>query len=193
MLLGMEFWGSNFQTHQTKALRLSLVACCLHVSLRPQEGLFGQQELAVIFCWNLSSTTKYGETSEHPWKHLKTNHFRYQFCLGFVVSWLNCTKDHESRIAPAYCSPLSWLNQPCHRQNAPGPGAYEQRSSLGKTKMLTARGLGAPSNTQHPGGWGGQCNESTDMLSGFQMWLSMVNPKSSEFSSCSFIFYMKQH
>ena len=102
MLLGMEFWGSNFQTHQTKALRLFLVACCLHVSLRPQEGLFGQQELGVISCWNLSSTTKYSETSERPWKHLKANHFRYQFCLGSVVSWLNCTKDHESRIASAY-------------------------------------------------------------------------------------------
>ena len=25
-------------------------------------------------------------------------------------------------------------------QNAPGPGAYEQRSSLGKSKMFTARG-----------------------------------------------------
>ena len=29
---------------------------------------------------------------------------------------------------------------PVHLQNAPGPGAYEQRSSLGKSKMFTARG-----------------------------------------------------
>lgn len=29
-------------------------------------------------------------------------------------------------------------------QNAPGPGAYEQRSSLGKSKMFTARGQGSP-------------------------------------------------
>ena len=27
-------------------------------------------------------------------------------------------------------------------QNAPGPGAYEQRSTLGKSKMFTARGRG---------------------------------------------------
>ena len=57
----------------------------LWVSLRPQEGLFGQQELGVIFCWNLSSTNK---KTVNPADILENISHDGSMVLLYMVTWI---------------------------------------------------------------------------------------------------------